>query len=79
LLKQADFFKAQHITLKLGVRVTALAPSDKKIILQDGTHLDYSKLLLAMGGSIVMPEIQGVENVQGIFQFYTLQRHAKYS
>ncbi|NBP01073.1 MAG: NAD(P)/FAD-dependent oxidoreductase [Proteobacteria bacterium] len=73
LLKQADFFKAQHITLKLGVRVTALAPSDKKIILQDGTHLDYSKLLLAMGGSIVMPEIQGVENVQGIFQFYTLQ------
>jgi NAD(P)H-nitrite reductase large subunit len=73
LLKQADFFKAQHITLKRGVRVTALAPVDKKIILQDGTHVEYSKLLLAMGGSIVMPEIQGAENVQGIFQFYTLQ------
>jgi nitrite reductase (NADH) large subunit len=73
LLKQVGFFAAQNITLKLGVRVTALMPTDKKIILQDGTRLEYSKLLLATGGSIVMPEIEGTGNVQGIFQFYTLQ------
>jgi nitrite reductase (NADH) large subunit len=72
-LKQQDFFKTQHIKLRLGVQVTSINARNKEIMLQDGAILSYDKLLLAVGGSVVMPEIQGVENVENIFQFYTLQ------
>lgn len=72
-LKRQDFFKTQKISLRLGTRVTRINTQKKEIMVQDGATLRYDNLLLAVGGSVVMPEIEGTQNVENIFRFYTLQ------
>lgn len=48
-LRGADWFEAQTISLRDGVNVTAIHPDQKSIHLDDGTALDYDKLILALG------------------------------
>lgn len=48
-LRGADWFEAQDIALRDGVTVTAIQPEQKSISLDDGTSLDYDKLILALG------------------------------
>lgn len=50
LLRPAGSWSDQGIELLTGTLVTELDPAARKITLQDGTRLPYSKLLLATGG-----------------------------
>lgn len=71
--KPQDFFSKNGIELKLGLRVVALDRDNKKVICSDGSAIEYTKLLLGLGGGIVMPPIQGIKDTRGIFPFYNLQ------
>ena len=50
-LKQASFFDTHRVDLKLGVRATQLDLASRKIVLSDGSALEYGKLLLATGST----------------------------
>lgn len=72
-IKPADFFSVNNIKLVTDCTITKLDPHNKRVISQTGQQYSYNKLLLAVGGSVVTPEIDGIKDCQGIFQFYTLQ------
>ncbi|GIF74094.1 NAD(P)/FAD-dependent oxidoreductase [Asanoa siamensis] len=47
----ASWYASHDVTLRLGTRVTALDPAAHTVTLDDGTRLDYAKLLLTTGSS----------------------------
>lgn len=49
LLKPAKFYAERSITLRTGTRVTRIERSPRVLVLDDGSRLDYSQLLLATG------------------------------
>jgi NAD(P)H-nitrite reductase large subunit len=70
--KPQDFFEKNNIELKLGTRVTQIDRKNKQITCQDGSIIEYTKLLLGLGGSLVIPPIEGIKDIQGSFPFYNL-------
>ncbi len=48
-LKAPDYFSNENIDLKTGIRVESIAPGERKISLDNGETLSYSRLLLATG------------------------------
>ena len=59
-LKDADFFAARRIELKLGCTVSAIDPAARKITADDGEY-HYDKLLLAVGASAFIPPVPGAD------------------
>lgn len=49
-VKPADWYPRHGIDLRLGGRVSRLEPTARRVVLEDGTELDYDRLLLATGG-----------------------------
>ena len=50
LVKPADYYGAQRITLRLGVRAAAVDPKRKLVDLDGGEQIAYDQLLVATGG-----------------------------
>jgi NAD(P)H-nitrite reductase large subunit len=71
-LKPQDFFKTNNIDLRLNTRVVSVDAQLKQVTCQDGSKIEYTKLLLATGGSITLPSIKGNEGVQGVMPFYNM-------
>jgi NAD(P)H-nitrite reductase large subunit len=46
------------VAVHSGIRVRAVMPEDKAVILEDGTRVNYDRLLLATGASPIRPEIE---------------------
>lgn len=61
-LRPADFLKQYDIDIQTNVCVTDIDNKLKKIKLQDGSEHTYDKLLLASGGSPILPDIPGCKN-----------------
>jgi NADPH-dependent 2,4-dienoyl-CoA reductase/sulfur reductase-like enzyme len=49
IVHPADWYDANNVGLRSGVRVTAIDAGARQVTLDDGTSLDYDKLLLATG------------------------------
>jgi 3-phenylpropionate/trans-cinnamate dioxygenase ferredoxin reductase subunit len=47
----ADWYAAQNIEVRLSTRVTAIDSAAKTVTTDDGSHVDYAKLLLATGST----------------------------
>ncbi len=58
-----DFYSRNRIEVMLGQRVDAVEPNRQQVILADGRHIAYDKLLLATGASSFRPPIPGLTNV----------------
>ncbi|MFQ6090887.1 MAG: FAD-dependent oxidoreductase, partial [Candidatus Bipolaricaulia bacterium] len=58
LLRPEDFYEAQGIEALLR-RVVSIGPEENCVTLADGQEIAYDKLLLATGGSPIIPEIEG--------------------
>ena len=58
-LRPPEFYAEQHIDLRLGTRVTAIAPQQHALTLADGSRLNYGALLLATGAEPVRLDIPG--------------------
>lgn len=66
------FFEDQEVTSHLGVRITAIDPESRTVTADNGQNFDYDRLLIATGGSPIIPPIPGVEK-KGIFPLKTMQ------
>jgi len=71
LYRPSDFYERNNIVTFLGSKVTQLHPHKHTVELDSGEIIRWQKLLLATGGSPIVPPIEGVEK-RGVFTFTTL-------
>ncbi|MEW6592590.1 MAG: FAD-dependent oxidoreductase [Candidatus Hadarchaeota archaeon] len=64
-------YRKYNVEEVLGKEAVAIRPEDKKVVLNDGSALPYQKLLLAIGGRPIVPEVEG-KDLPGVFTFTTL-------
>ena len=71
-LRKAGWFEKAKIEVRRGVRVVGVDKLEKKVSLEDGSLLEYSKLLICTGGT---PRHLGVpgEELAGVSYLRTLQ------
>ncbi len=71
LYRPADFYAQNNIVFLPDRKVTHLEIGQRTAQLEDGEHIVWEKLLLAVGGNPIVPEVEGMER-KGIFTFTTL-------
>ncbi len=71
----AAWFEALSVETRLGVRAASLDAKAHRLGLDDGSTLEYDRLLIATGSSVRTPPIQGAD-APGVIPMWTLP-HAK--
>ena len=71
LYRLPDFYKENNVQAILDQKVTGLNISKHNIKLEDGRTIAWGKLLLATGGSPIVPGIEGIDS-KGVFTFNRL-------
>lgn len=71
VLNDAEWYRANGIHARLGVRVARIDRSTGTVIDQDGEATPYDKLILATGSSAFIPPIPGVDK-ENVHVFRTL-------
>lgn len=71
LYRLPDFYQENNIQAILGQKVTGLNTSKRNIKLEGGRTIAWEKLLLATGGSAIVPKIDGIDS-KGVFTFNKL-------
>jgi len=71
LFRPTDFYKQNNIQTLLGSNAQKLNITEHTIEIEGGKKIAWEKLLLATGGSPVIPKIAGLER-KGVFTFITL-------
>jgi NAD(P)H-nitrite reductase large subunit len=71
LFRPADFYEKNRIQAILGQKVEQVNIGECTIRLGSGRKISWEKLLLASGGSPIVPQIEGIE-WGGVFTFSTL-------
>jgi len=64
--KSREDYETEHIDLILGQRAEHIDPSKKTVTTDKGNELKYDKLILAVGGRLTVPSIDGVDR-KGVF------------
>ena len=70
LRKSADHFENKRIDVKVA-RVSKLMPAEHRLQLDNGSQVEFDKLLIATGSHAVSPPIPGMD-LPGIFSCWTL-------
>lgn len=60
-LRPQEWFDDHDVRPLLGRRVDAVRAADHVLVLDDGTHLPYGRLVLATGSTALMPPIDGID------------------
>ncbi len=60
-LRGDDFYKEQKIALRLRTQVAAIDVQSRKVMLADGTGVDYDRLLLATGAEPIRLPLPGMD------------------
>lgn len=68
--RSADFYINHDIKTYLGIKVTGLDTSARSLQLEDGTAVDYDRLLITTGSKATIPPIKGLE-LDGVSTFQT--------
>ena len=71
LLKPAESYEKERISLRLGVFVSKIDRQAKTITLGDGSMQAYSKLVIATGARPIIPPISGIDTARNIFVLRT--------
>lgn len=67
-----DFYEKNNVNTILGKNVTKIDTSKMCVVLEDGTEVEYGKLMVATGSKPFVPHMEGVEKVKNKFTFMTL-------
>lgn len=67
--RNSDFYEKNNCTTILGKKVIKIDPSTKFVVLDDGTNVEYDKLLIATGSSPFIPPIEGLNEAKNTFTF----------
>jgi nitrite reductase (NADH) large subunit len=70
-LNSLEWYKQNHVELRLGVRITDIDAERKTITGDDGSVTPFDKLLLATGSNPLIPPMEGV-NKDGVHVFRNL-------
>jgi len=70
-LKPAETYEEEGVTLLLGHKVTKIDTQAKKVYFYEKNGLSYDKLVIAVGGSMIIPPFKGV-NLKGVHYCKTL-------
>jgi NAD(P)H-nitrite reductase large subunit len=71
LYRKPDFYEKNGIGTLLGVKVERVNPKARNIEMDDGSKLNWRKLMLATGGTPILPELGGSQ-LKGVFTFNRL-------
>lgn len=71
LFRPPDFYDKNKIQAILGQKVVQLDIEEHSVGLEDSRRIAWERLLLATGGSPIVPAMQGI-NLKGVFTFTTL-------
>ncbi len=71
LYRPADFYEKNNIKTMLGEKVEAIDPKARTARLAGGRTLGWKKLLLATGGTPIVPPMEGI-GFKGVFTFNKL-------
>ena len=71
LIRPREWYAAQNIELRTGLRIEAIAPLSRNLITAEGHAVDYSKLLLCTG-SRVRPLTIAQEGLRGVYYLRTI-------
>ena len=66
-----DFYEKNNIKTVFDERVVGIHPRDHTVKLENGTVLGWKKLLIATGGTPIVPEMEG-GRLKGVFTFNRL-------
>jgi NAD(P)H-nitrite reductase large subunit len=69
--RRPDFYKKLGIETVLGEKITRIDPAGHVVTLASGGSISYKKLLLATGGTPIIPELEGVGS-KGVYTFNRL-------
>lgn len=69
--RSADFYEKNNVKALLGIKVKSIDFAKKEVILQNGSKIPYSKLLIATGGKPFVPPMEGLGK-KNIFNFIKL-------
>ena len=71
LLRSPQFYETTQTEVRLGTRVTAIDPADRRVRLGDGAELSYGKLLLCIGSRNRRLDVPG-SDLAGIHYLRTI-------
>ena len=71
LLRDTAFYSRNGIDCLLGRRALRLDVENRTVELDDGTSIGWEKLLLATGGTPIIPKVKGIDK-KGVFTFTAL-------
>ena len=71
LYRPADFYEKNDIQTIYGNKTTRLDTAERTVELADGQKIAWEKLLLATGGTPIIPPMEGMER-RGVFSFISL-------
>jgi NAD(P)H-nitrite reductase large subunit len=71
-----EFFQTHKVKMKIGQKAAAIDVKKKSVKLATGELLGYDRLLLATGGSPIVPSIPGIDS-KGVFNFVTFDQAKK--
>ncbi|MFD4294229.1 NAD(P)/FAD-dependent oxidoreductase [Rhodococcus sp. NPDC058505] len=69
-LKPAEYYDELGVELRLGARAVSVDPSARTVTLEDGTGVDYDRLVIATG--LTPRRIPGLPDLQGVHVLRTL-------
>jgi nitrite reductase (NADH) large subunit len=67
-----EWYKKQGINVQLNTKASSIDTDKKELLLENGTKVNYDKLLLANGGHSFVPPIKGAEKT-GVFTLRTIK------
>ncbi len=70
--RSADFYDRMGCRVLLGKKAVRIQNESREIELDDGALLPYDALCLAVGSSPFVPHFEGIEQVENVFSFMTL-------
>jgi nitrite reductase (NADH) large subunit len=70
-LNSLEWYQANGITLRLGVRITGIDPVERRLIGDDGSSTHYDKVLIATGSRAFLPPISDLDK-ENVFTFRNL-------
>jgi NAD(P)H-nitrite reductase large subunit len=66
--REKGFYKRNKIRTFLENEVEAIQPEQRRLLLKGGETLNFEQLLIAVGGSPIVPQVEGV-HLKGVFTF----------
>ncbi|MDP5209557.1 NAD(P)/FAD-dependent oxidoreductase [Microbulbifer sp. 2205BS26-8] len=70
-IRSPEVYRKSNISISLGVTATSIDRGNKQLILNDGTSLNYDKLVFTTGARVRKLDIPGV-NLKGVFYLRNL-------